>query len=153
MSDGKACVAKGEVNVAFKYYTEIKKLNLKPDNKLFSSLVRCCASALTNKNSSRREELVILDRAINILNDLKEYNIKADITLWNGLVTCCAKAGQLQKTFEIIQLMEDNNCKPDSFTYTSLIHACTNVEEREVALKIFSKALKDVIHTITLLFL
>lgn len=46
---------------------------------------------------------------------------------------------------QVLQKMQESGCLPDTYTYSSLIEACTWNGENELGLKVYRRALLEVI--------
>ncbi|GMH32599.1 hypothetical protein BSKO_00433 [Bryopsis sp. KO-2023] len=139
-----ACASIGNVEQAFKLYGELKATGQRADVKVYGALCQTCAIALKASHSmKRRQQLVLVERSFNLLEDMREDNVNPDPMLWNILITCTSRAGQLQRTFEMLQRMQQEGCLPDAYTYSTLIDACTKSGDNELALKVYHRALLE----------
>lgn len=59
-------------------------------------------------------------------------------------MSCAGRAGQVKRALDLVQQMKDTHCNADSTTYCALIDACVKTKERELGLKIYRIALKEV---------
>eukprot|EP00803_Ostreobium_quekettii_P011523 evm.model.scf_535.6 EVM.evm.TU.scf_535.6 scf_535:44271-50781(-) len=148
----KACSVAGDVNTAFDLYAELKSAGIRPDCQVHSVLTSTCAQAMKNPQLERREQLVLLERAVHLLEDMKNSNLKPDTANWNTLMGCAAQAGQLPRAFEMLQSMEESGCIPDAFTYSVLIDACSKANDKDAALKVYKRALKEGVEPTVVLF-
>lgn len=63
--------------------------------------------------------------------------IQPDLHIWHGLITLAGRAGQLQRALEVLEIMQDRNCKPTPRTFAALIDACSRAENTDMALKVY----------------
>lgn len=77
--------------------------------------------------------------AIAVYREMKEKGLELSVLLYNTLLSTCADVGFTDEAVEIFQDMKSSEtCKPDSWTYASLItiNSCSGkVEEAEAILK------------------
>eukprot|EP00210_Caulerpa_lentillifera_P001772 g1702.t1 len=143
----------GRVNDAFGVYSELKASGLVPDVTVLGALANACAIKLkTPREGERRQDLVLLERAVDLLQDLHDYKIGPDTTMWNILVSCAGRAGQLHRAFNLFRQMKEFHCTADSNTYCSLIDACVKAKDRQLGLKIYRLAIEEVPQVETALY-
>jgi pentatricopeptide repeat protein len=75
----------------------------------------------------RRQQLVVADRALSLLNLLPQAGRAPDTALWNALVECAGFSGQLTRAANLLDDMVTAGCHPDSRTFVALITACNAV--------------------------
>lgn len=75
----------------------------------------------------RRQQLVLADRALALLNLLPQTGRQADTALWNALVECAGFSGQLARASSLLEEMSLAGCSPDSRTFVALVTACNAV--------------------------
>jgi len=148
----KACSRAGDVNMAFKLYGELTKAGLQADCQVHNVLLSTCAEAMKIGNLERREQLVLLERAFHLFEDMEATNLQPDTSNWNALICCAARSGQLMRAFEMIERMQLNGCIPDVFTYSVLIDACGKARNKDLALKVYKRAMKECIEANVVLF-
>ncbi|KAG6385665.1 hypothetical protein SASPL_154501 [Salvia splendens] len=77
--------------------------------------------------------------AIAVYKEMKENGLEMSVLLYNTLLSACADVGFTDEAAEIFEDMKSSGtCKPDSWTYASLItiNSCSGkVEEAEATLK------------------
>lgn len=97
-----ACATSKNVEEAFNLYREMKDAGLRADQKLYGALCQACATSLkVSGPHHRRSQLVLMERAFNVVEDMQEDHIQPDVIMWNILISCTAGAGQLQRSFEV----------------------------------------------------
>ena len=135
----------GDVNAAFQLYAEMKDQGMIPDNTVVGALATMCAKKLkSSKKEDRRTNLVLMERASNLIRDLQQFGIAPDTRMWNIFVVCAGRAGQVQRAFDTLQQMQERSVNADSVTYTSLIDACVKSHSRDMGLRIYDLALNKV---------
>lgn len=76
--------------------------------------------------------------ALAVYREMKEKGLKMSVVLYNTLLSTCADVGLTDEAVEIFEDMKSSGtCKPDSWTFASLItiYSCSGkVEEAETAL-------------------
>lgn len=66
----------GNVHEAFGVYSELKASGLVPDVTVLGALANVCAVKLkTSREGKRRQDLVLLERAADLLQDLHDYKV------------------------------------------------------------------------------
>eukprot|EP00262_Sarcandra_glabra_P002791 TRINITY_DN1317_c0_g2_i1.p1 TRINITY_DN1317_c0_g2~~TRINITY_DN1317_c0_g2_i1.p1 ORF type:complete len:720 (+),score=107.87 TRINITY_DN1317_c0_g2_i1:45-2204(+) len=62
------------------------------------------------------------DDALNVYREMKEKGLELNVVLYNTLLSMCADIGYVDEALEIFQeLKKSDGCKPDSWTFSSLI--------------------------------
>lgn len=73
--------------------------------------------------------------ALNVYKEMKEKGLELTVNLYNTLLAMCADIGYVDEAVEIFEDMKNSGtCKPDSWTFSSLItiYSCSgNVSEAE----------------------
>lgn len=62
-----------------------------------------------------------LDLAERIFTDMEE-SVQKDTVLYNSLLHARSKAGQVEATIELFNSMKENNCRPDLYTYNTIMN-------------------------------
>ncbi len=62
-----------------------------------------CASAIGKGDGSerRREQLVLLERAVALVDEMRASSLRPDAPVWNALLMACGRACQLQRAFKV----------------------------------------------------
>ena len=60
------------------------------------------------------------------------------------LQVCAGRSGQLGRAFQVLDRMAAHKVLPDAKTYGALLEACVQAGRQELALKVFSHAIKEV---------
>ncbi|GAA0183066.1 hypothetical protein LIER_30547 [Lithospermum erythrorhizon] len=104
-------------------YKEMINNGLRPNWATYASLLRAFGRARYGED------------ALLVYRETKEKGLELNIGLYNTLLSMCADLGLLDEAMEIFEDMKGvENCKPDSWTYSSLItlySCCGKVSEAE----------------------
>jgi len=79
-----------------------------------------------------------------VVTEAEAAGIKLLAPVFNSLLVCAGRSGQLERAFEVLDMMADRGVRPDAVTYGSLIEACVLASRQELAIKIFNSALREV---------
>ncbi|RVX09570.1 Pentatricopeptide repeat-containing protein [Vitis vinifera] len=77
-----------------------------------------------------------------ILEELKNSNIQIPPPTFSVLIAAYAKSGMAEKAVESFGKMKDFGCKPDVFTYNSILHVMVQKEVFLLALAVYNQMLK-----------
>lgn len=138
-----ACAAGGSLDRAFRFYHELKNGAKKPDAKVFGALISSCAEAMrsdTRVVKDRKEQLVLLERAFQVLQDARKLNVRLRTPVLNALVTCAGRCNQLERAFQVLDEIEAAGLQPDVVTYGALLQACILAGQPEKALAVYRTA-------------
>ncbi|KAI3428088.1 hypothetical protein D9Q98_006471 [Chlorella vulgaris] len=139
-----ACASAGDAEKAFLLYGQMKADGVAIDKMVYSSVVHACAAEIQRlPQSERRQQLVLLERAFQLVEDMKGAKIPTDAAVWNALVTAAGRAAQLQRAFNVLEDMLHNGTRPNDRTYASLIDACARAGDKELALRVYRKARRE----------
>jgi pentatricopeptide repeat protein len=94
--------------------------------------------------TSRKEQLVILERVLHCLEEALNGHMKLNAHVWNSVIHVAARSQQLQRAFQVLDQMQAAGVAADEHTYGSLIEACVLAKEPELALRLFENALREV---------
>ena len=141
----KVCAAAGEAERAFTVADEMKAAGLNWDKQVYATLVSACTAAISRltSQSDRRKQLVLLERACDIVDEMVRSPVPTDAAAWNALVTAAGRAGQLQRAFAVLEDMFARGCRPNERTYASLVDACARCGDKELALRVLKKAQRE----------
>jgi pentatricopeptide repeat protein len=93
------CVKSNKMNIAWKFYDEMIKADIVPDNFTYSILINGIKS-----NNTSKEELL---KAINILEHIKDdSNFKPDEIFYNSLIDACVKFNEVNKGLSLFEEMK-----------------------------------------------
>ncbi|KAL3134957.1 hypothetical protein ABBQ32_007917 [Trebouxia sp. C0010 RCD-2024] len=138
-----ACAMEGDADTGFRLYEDMLSDRVPTDPRVYTALISVCSGKirLSESDSSRRDQLVLLERAFGVFHDMQEARVKPDAAVWNALIGAAGRAGQLQRAMEALRDMQDHYQKPDGHTFASLLHACRQAGDQPLALKVYSNAL------------
>ncbi|KAK9267125.1 hypothetical protein L1049_009544 [Liquidambar formosana] len=104
-------------------YKEITKNGFSPNWATYAALLRAYGRAR------------YADDALNVYKEMKEKGMELNVILYNTLLAMCADVGCIDEALEIFEDMKSSGtCKPDSWTFSSLItiYSCSGkVSEAE----------------------
>ncbi|VVA10391.1 PREDICTED: pentatricopeptide [Prunus dulcis] len=143
-------------------FKEMLAQGFKPDTYTYISILRCCSSLLTvffakqvhthiiksGLNANRFVATVLigmyskgrsLDDADVILNELMER----DLFTWTVLISGCAQTNQGEKAVKSFNQMQRQGVKPNNFTFSSCLSACSSSAILESGQQLHSLALKS----------
>lgn len=75
------------------------------DSHVYGALIAACAQGIKANSSDRKDQLVILDRAFQVLQDAMDSGVHLETPVWNALLMCAGRCRQLQRCFEVLDLM------------------------------------------------
>lgn len=154
--------SEGNYDGCLNLYEEMKALGVKPNASVYNSLLDAMGRAkrpwqaktiyrqmVKNEIEPTWGTYAALIRAygrarygidtIAVYKEMKEKGFELSVLLYNTLLSTCADVGFTDEAAEIFQDMKSSGtCKPDSWTYASLItinSCCGKVEEAEATLK------------------
>mmetsp|Transcript_17191 Transcript_17191/g.15073 ORF Transcript_17191/g.15073 Transcript_17191/m.15073 type:complete len:208 (+) Transcript_17191:497-1120(+) len=131
-----ACTRAGDMDLAFKYFTEMKEKQLQPDNFTYSTIIKGIKNHHTTLQKEQREftnakvkngklfnnHYATLEKVLEILDTCKEGKIvKPDEILFNCVMDACIKFKNMKKALEIYHEMIEMGLTPSSITYGILI--------------------------------
>ncbi|KAK8706080.1 hypothetical protein V6N13_049658 [Hibiscus sabdariffa] len=105
-----------EYNLVQRIYDWICRHNLKPNCETFRTMI------------SLSVKMKDFSRAYAMLDDMKKFNITSTASIYNTLMAGYFREGNLGGALTVLKLMEREDIKPDSHTYSYLIGNC-NCEE------------------------
>lgn len=151
----------GNFDGCLNVYEEMKALGVKPNLVLYNTLLDAMGRAkrpwqaktiykemMNNGFTPSRATYAALIRAygrarygedaISVYREMKENGMELNVVLYNTLLAMCADVGFTEAAADIFEDMKmSQNCKPDSWTFSSLItiySCCGKVSEAEAAL-------------------
>lgn len=114
-------------------YQQILSSGLTPGWATYAALIRAYSKARYG------------DDAMNVYKEMRAKGINLNNVLYNTLLAMCADVGYVDEGVEIFEDMKSSStdCKPDSWTYSSLItifSCCGKISEAEATLKEMTEA-------------
>jgi pentatricopeptide repeat domain-containing protein 1 len=121
------------MNIAWRFYDEMLRNDLTPDNFTYSIMINGIKSNNTNK-----EELI---KTINLLEKLEKMgdHFQPDEILYNSLIDACVKFNEINKALCLFEEMKKRNIEPSAITYGILIKAFGKMNDLVKAFKIFEQ--------------
>lgn len=121
---------------------------LPPPPQAYGALIAAFASAVQRDvrvSSDKREQLVLLERAMLKVEDASRGNaMMLELPVWNALIALAARSGQLDRAFQVVDMMSAKGVKADATTYGTLIDACVAAKEEDMARRLYVKAIAEV---------
>jgi pentatricopeptide repeat protein len=150
-----ACVKADEMDLAFKFFAEMKKRKLQPDNFTYATMIK----GIKNHHASLQKEVRDYNRKMKEKEDKMtisdDYNLdtifeiltscqngkpnKPDEILFNCVIDACVKFDDISKALETYNEMLKLGIKPSSITYTTLIRGFGNLKNFEGVMSIYEK--------------
>lgn len=108
---GAVCASAGDVNQAFAVFQKAKAVQQqlqqeaaaagKPksaehtlDSHIYGALIAACAQGIKARSSDRKDQLVILDRAFQVLQEAVDSGVFLETPVWNALLMCAGRYGR-----------------------------------------------------------
>nr|CAB3494899.1 unnamed protein product [Digitaria exilis] len=90
----------------------LKEAGLKPDCKLYTTLISTCAKCGK------------VDAMFEVFHEMVSAGIEPNVNTYSALIDGCARAGQVAKAFGVYGIMSSKKVKPDRVVFNALISAC-----------------------------
>jgi len=119
----KRCITAKRCELAFEYFEEMCKRNVKANSVVFNVVIDAC------------KETGDFERANKYFNQMQEKGIVANDRTFNSMINVCVKSGLLKEAMGLLDMMEKRFIKPNHRTFTSLINVCVKEGLLEAALK------------------
>ncbi|URE22484.1 PPR repeat [Musa troglodytarum] len=100
---------------AFQVMLLIKEAALKPDCKLYTTLISTCAKSGK------------VDAMFEVFHEMVNAGIEPNANTYGALIDGCARAGQVAKAFGAYGIMRSKKVQPDRVVFNALITACGEV--------------------------
>uniref|UniRef100_A0A1J3GRP7 Pentatricopeptide repeat-containing protein n=1 Tax=Noccaea caerulescens TaxID=107243 RepID=A0A1J3GRP7_NOCCA len=138
----------GKVGLVFKVYSVAKSLGHKPDeytwNALLTALYKvnryedvlqlfdmirseklCCLNEyLYNTAMVSCQKLGSWEKAVKLLYEMEGSGLTVSTSSYNLVISACEKARESRVALRVYEHMGQRDCKPDTFTYLSLVRSC-----------------------------
>ncbi|KFK33790.1 hypothetical protein AALP_AA5G060800 [Arabis alpina] len=138
----------GKVGLVFKVYSVAKSLGHKPDeytwNALLTALYKanryadvlqlfdmirsenvCCVNEyLYNTALMSCQKLGSWEKAVKLLYEMEGSGLTVSTSSYNLVISTCEKSRQSKVALQVYAHMAQRDCKPDTFTYLSLVRSC-----------------------------
>lgn len=119
----------------------------KPDAFVYCMLIATCAEAMKRDLEvalERKEQYVLLERAFQYVAEAEAAHLTLEVPVWNALLLCAGRCGELNRAFEVLEMMQTRGIAPNVITYGSLIEACVLCRQPGKARRVFEVALSKV---------
>ncbi|KAF6174850.1 hypothetical protein GIB67_026338 [Kingdonia uniflora] len=121
----------GNFDGALNVYEEMKALGVKPNLVTYNTLLDVMGRAKRPWQAKARYG----EDAMNVYKEMKEKGLELNVVLYNTLLAMCADIGYIDEVVQIFkELKKSETCKPDAWTFSSLItiYSCSGkVSEAE----------------------
>ncbi|KAL1194466.1 Pentatricopeptide repeat-containing protein [Cardamine amara subsp. amara] len=138
----------GQVGLVFKVYRVTKSLGHKPDeytwNALLTALYKanrysdvlqlfdmirseklCCLNEyLYNTAMVSCQKLGSWEKAVRLLYEMECSGLTVSTSSYNLVISACEKSRKPRVALQVYEHMAHRDCKPDTFTYLSLVRSC-----------------------------
>jgi pentatricopeptide repeat protein len=141
----KVCAAASNADRAFEIFKEMTSAGIKVEKHVFATMLNACAAQIVtlNHEADRRNQLVLLERAFELVDSMSDLNVRPDAAVWNALITVAGKAEKLQRAFDVLDEMISKGEKPNARTYVALIDTCARTGDQDLALRIYKRAMME----------
>jgi pentatricopeptide repeat protein len=106
------CANSQDFDGALQVMVLLKEAGLKPDCKLYTTLISTCAKCGK------------VDAMFEVFHEMVSAGIEPNVNTYSALIDGCAKAGQVAKAFGAYGIMSSKKVKPDRVVFNALISAC-----------------------------
>lgn len=138
----------GKVGLVFKVYSVLKSLGHKPDeytwNALLTALYKanryedvlqlfdmirsenlCCLNEyLYNTAMVSCQKLRYWEKAVKLLYEMEGSGLTVSTSSYNLVISACEKSRKSKVALLVYEHMAQRDCKPNTFTYLSLVRSC-----------------------------
>lgn len=138
----------GKVGLVFKVYSVLKSLGHKPDeytwNALLTALYKanryedvlqlfdmirsenlCCLNEyLYNTAMVSCQKLGYWEKAVKLLYEMEGSGLTVSTSSYNLVISACEKSRKSKVALLVYEHMAQRDCKPNTFTYLSLVRSC-----------------------------
>ncbi|KAK2977586.1 hypothetical protein RJ640_007222 [Escallonia rubra] len=152
----------GDVNTAMSIFSQMRHLELTPDDITVRSLLCACIAPDTLFHGKQLHSYIIkmafdfdvlvcntllsmygrcldLFDAFRVFNDIRYY---ADLVSWNAILTVCMQHNQAGEVFKLFKLFLDSKIKPDHVTLANVLGACGELTSLEMGDQVHCYATK-----------
>ncbi|KAK9212546.1 hypothetical protein WN943_001928 [Citrus x changshan-huyou] len=122
-----------KVHVALDVVEQMVQGELVPSTETINSILHACEESyefnLLRSQLVHHTDLEKFDSAYSLLDDLKEMNLMPTASMYNAIMAGYFRKKDVQGALMVLKEMEQANVKPDSQTFSYLIHNCSNEED------------------------
>lgn len=122
---------KGYLNEAKKIYHEMIEIDLKPNLRLLTALIKIF------KNHGK------IEVTEEFMDDLERFGIEKTIQIYTSLISGYLSKKNEQKSIELFNKMKESKIEPDSYVYGSLIIGLLKMNKNDKAENYFNELLKN----------
>jgi pentatricopeptide repeat protein len=141
------CKSVGDADKAYNVYLDLKRQALPLDAHVFAAVISAFAEGMRREleaTRERKEQYVLLERAMLLLKEAEDSGIRLSKPPWNALLVCAGRCGQLERAFSILDSMQQHGLVPDAVTYGALAEACIQSGQPQAAMRVYDRALREV---------
>ncbi|XP_047329049.1 pentatricopeptide repeat-containing protein MRL1, chloroplastic-like [Impatiens glandulifera] len=106
------CACSRDSSGAFEVLNLVQEAGLKPDCKLYTTLISTCARCGK------------VDEMFKVFHEMVNAGVEPNVHTYGTLIDGCAKAGQIAKAFGAYGILRSKNVQPDRVIFNALITAC-----------------------------
>ena len=85
------CGTAKDVSRAFQLYADLRQKGTKLDGHAYGALIGAVAAAIKAKSNDKKGQLVLLERACDLLEDAEKSGVFLEAAAWNALLMCAGK--------------------------------------------------------------
>jgi hypothetical protein len=85
------CGTARDVARAFQLYADLRQSGVKLDGHVYGALIGAVAAAIKAKGNDKKGQLVLLERACDLLEDADKGNVFLEAAAWNALLMCAGE--------------------------------------------------------------
>ncbi|KAK1325899.1 Pentatricopeptide repeat-containing protein [Acorus calamus] len=110
----------------------VKDAGLKPDCKLYTTLISTCAKSGE------------VDAMFEVFHEMVNAGVEPNVNTYGALIDGCGRAGQVAKAFGAYGIMRSKKVKPDRVVFNALITACGQSGAVDRAFDVFAEMTAEV---------
>ncbi|KAK1273170.1 Pentatricopeptide repeat-containing protein [Acorus gramineus] len=110
----------------------VKDAGLKPDCKLYTTLISTCAKSGE------------VDAMFEVFHEMVNAGVEPNVNTYGALIDGCGRAGQVAKAFGAYGIMRSKKVKPDRVIFNALITACGQSGAVDRAFDVFAEMTAEV---------
>ena len=113
----------GQTLQANKLYEEINDFTspVQPEIITFNIILKGCVREIKDNTENQEANEKIFEKLNSYVKDIKQKNMSLNDISYNTLIDAYAEGGKIEKSWELFDEMRANQCKPDLYTYATLI--------------------------------
>ena len=122
------CTMCGDLDGAQRYFQNMKRWGLEPDEKTYGSLVKS-----HEKLEDRTDKKAYMKSCQDLIEEMETTGLTADRECYTSLISACANVRDLDAAFTIWNTVRQRNFQPDVCLFGAMIKACLSVEDLDKA--------------------